>query len=64
MEPHKAWADEIRARRSFRSPEEAQAVLRNELAQLCMQLLGDAAVFKDTPEGNDAFARFIDCCAL
>ncbi|MBS5587124.1 MAG: UDP-glucose--hexose-1-phosphate uridylyltransferase [Clostridiales bacterium] len=64
VEPHKAWADEIRARRSFRSPEEAQAVLRNELAQLCMQLLGDAAVFKDTPEGNDAFARFIDCCAL
>ena len=64
VEPHKKWADEIRARRSFHSPQEAQAVLRNELAQLCMQLLGDAAVFKDTPEGNEAFARFIDCCAL
>ena len=62
--PHRAWADEIRARRTFRGAEEAAAVLKNELAQLCMQLLADAAVFRDTPEGNAALARFVQACAL
>ncbi len=56
---HKAWADEIKEKYQITDADSARNAIRDELGTLCMQLLGDAAVFKDDPAGRAGLDRFI-----
>ncbi|MBD5129548.1 MAG: UDP-glucose--hexose-1-phosphate uridylyltransferase [Ruminococcaceae bacterium] len=57
---HAEWANDILARRSDFNADTAQGIIREEVGALFEQILRDAGVFKCTPEGEKAFARFID----
>lgn len=57
---HIPWADSFRDKYDCSAFEGAHAALRQELAVLCMQLLGDAAVFKDDEAGRAGLDRFVN----
>ena len=57
---HAEWANDILARRSGFNADTAQQIIREEVGAVFEQILRDAGVFKYTPEGESAFARFID----
>lgn len=56
---HKQWADSFRSKYSCLSFASAYDAVKQELAVLCMQLLGDAAVYKDDAAGHAGLDRFI-----
>ena len=56
---HKQWADELAAKYTVSTPEDARNAIKTELGTLCMQLLGDAGVFKDDEQGRAGLDRFI-----
>ena len=58
---HADWADELRARHVF-TPGNADELLRQEVGAVFLQVLLDAGVYKRTPEGQAAFARFLAAC--
>ena len=55
---HADWAEEILRRRSF-TPENAEAVLQEEVGEVFEKVLEDAGVFKRDEAGREAFLRFI-----
>ena len=57
---HADWVDEIRPKypQGF-TKENVEGILREEVGQVFRQVLEDAGVFKLTPEGHEAFMRFI-----
>ncbi len=56
---HAPWAEELKTRHDF-SKEDAEAVLRQEVGQVFMQVLEDAGVFKRDEAGRAAFLRFAE----
>ena len=56
---HAPWAEELKTRHDF-SKEDAEAVLRQEVGQVFMQVLEDAGVFKRDETGQAAFLRFAE----
>ena len=56
---HAPWAEELRTRHDF-AREDADAVLRQEVGQVFMQVLEDAGVFKRDEAGQAAFLRFAE----
>lgn len=58
---HAAWAKDILARRgdAFR-PDTADQILKEEIGAVFEKVLEDAGVFPCTPEGRQAFCRFVD----
>ena len=56
---HAPWAEELKTRHDF-SKEDADAVLRQEVGQVFMQVLEDAGVFKRDEAGRAAFLRFAE----
>lgn len=57
---HYDWICEIAAKHGMQlSDAEAEEALRSELALKCAQVLRDAGVYKDTPEGNAGVLRFL-----
>ena len=56
---HAPWAEELKTRHDF-SKEDAEAVLRQEVGQVFMQVLEDAGVFKRDEAGQAAFLRFAE----
>ena len=61
---HIPWAQAFKDGYKNSPPGEAEARIRRELAQLCMQLLSDAAVYKDTPQGHAGLEKFLFSCEL
>ena len=57
---HLEWADSFKHKYDLSTLEKAQQAIRDELGLLCMQLLGDAAVFKDDEAGRAGLDRFIN----
>ena len=55
---HADWADELKTRYTF-TAENAEEILRREVGAVFAQVLEHAGVFKCTPEGREAFLRFI-----
>ena len=55
---HAAWAQELKARYTF-TPENADGILKKEVGQVFALVLEHAGVYKRTPEGTQAFLRFI-----
>ena len=56
---HAPWAEELKTRHDF-TREDAEAVLRQEVGQVFMQVLEDAGVFKRDEAGRAAFLRFAE----
>ena len=56
---HAPWAEELKTRHDF-SKEDAEAVLRQEVGQVFMQVLEDAGVFKRDEAGQAAVLRFAE----
>ncbi|SCJ75625.1 galactose-1-phosphate uridylyltransferase [uncultured Clostridium sp.] len=62
---HLDWLHELIARYGQNlSPEQAQEVIHKEVGQIGQEILADAGVFKDTPEGRAAQLRFAKACGL
>ena len=55
---HADWAEELKSRHVF-TAENAGELLRQEVGAVFAQVLEHAGVFKRTPEGQEAFLRFI-----
>ena len=55
---HADWAEELKTRYTF-TAENAEDILRREVGAVFAQVLEHAGVFKCTPEGREAFLRFI-----
>ena len=58
---HKEWVDAFIANYTF-TEENAEQILKTEIGKTFVRVLLDAGVYKRTPEGKDAFMRFI--CAV
>ncbi len=56
--PHAAWAEEFLSRRHI-TAENIVNVLHEEIGNVFSQVLADAGVYKDTPEGQTALDRFL-----
>ena len=59
LAPHADWAEALMARCSF-TADNTESILRQEVGAVFMGVLEDAGVYKRTPEGQNAFLRFID----
>ena len=58
LRKHADWADELKTRYTF-TADNAQALLRREVGAVFAAVLEHAGVYKCTPEGREAFLRFI-----
>ena len=58
LEKHADWVTELKTRHSF-TAENAMDILLRETGKVFSEVLEDAGVYKCTPEGRQAFARFI-----
>ncbi len=56
---HADWVDEFLPAYSDITEENIDAVLKDEIGKVFVRVLEDAGVFKCTPEGREAFLRFI-----
>ncbi len=57
---HADWADKIAADHGpFTDIAECESVLRNEVGKVFCRVLCDAGVYKCTPDGREAFRRFL-----
>ena len=56
---HAPWAEELRQRYTF-TTENAMDILQAEVGSVFAQVLEHAGVYKCTPEGREAFLRFIE----
>lgn len=61
---HLEWAQAFKDGYENSAPGEAENRIRLELARLCMLLLSDAAVYKDTPQGHAGLEKFLNTCEL
>ena len=59
LEKHADWAEELRTRYTF-TRENAMDILQKEVGVVFAQVLEHAGVYKCTPEGREAFLRFIE----
>lgn len=59
LSKHAPWVAELKTRYCF-TPENTDAILREEVGQVFRQVLEHAGVYKHTPDGRSAFLRFID----
>ena len=55
---HAAWAEELKKQYSFTS-DNALDILLQETGKVFAAVLEDAGVYKNTPEGREAFLRFV-----
>ncbi len=56
---HADWAEEFCGRYQKIDADNIDSVIRTEIGQVFKQVLEDAGVYKRTPEGREAFLRFI-----
>ena len=55
---HGEWAAQLRERHTF-TPENVDAILRDEVGRVFAQVLEHAGVFKCDEQGREAFLRFV-----
>lgn len=59
LEKHADWVDEFSAKYDKIDNSNIDAIVEKEIGLVFMQVLEDAGVYKRTPEGQEAFDRFI-----
>ena len=58
IEKHKDWFSSFKDNYEF-TEENTEAILRAEVGKTFVDVLRDAGVYKDTPDGREAFLRFL-----
>ena len=59
LSKHAAWVEELKQRYTF-TQDNALDILLKETGRVFTEVLEDAGVYKNTPEGRAAFLKFID----
>ena len=59
IEKHAAWAAEFLPKYDSVTKENIHEILQKEIGMVFIHVLEDAGVYKCTPEGRDAFMRFV-----
>ncbi len=59
LEKHADWYDTFKDAYAF-TEENVETILQDEIGKVFVKVLEDAGVYKCTPEGREAFQRFID----
>ncbi|MCD8365466.1 MAG: UDP-glucose--hexose-1-phosphate uridylyltransferase [Clostridiales bacterium] len=59
LEKHADWFDTFRDDYTF-TEENVEAILQDEIGKVFVRVLEDAGVYKCTPEGREAFRKFVD----
>lgn len=59
LKKHQSWVEELKSQYTFRS-DNISSILRSEVGKVFAQVLEHAGVYKRTPEGEQAFLRFIN----
>ena len=59
IEKHADWVDEFLPKYEHITSENINEILQKEVGLVFEQVLEDAGVYKCTPEGREAFARFL-----
>ena len=59
LEKHADWVDEFLPKYDSITAENVHTILQDEIGHVFTKVLEDAGVYKCTPEGREAFARFI-----
>ena len=57
---HSKWVERIRERHSEINQTNVKEIIEQEIGSVFLEVLNDAGVFKRTPEGKEAFLRFIE----
>lgn len=60
LEKHADWVDEIKAKYPSITAENVEKILQDEIGLVFAKVLEHAGVYKRTPEGKEAFLRFIN----
>ena len=60
LEQHAKWASEIVKKHPELNSENVKEIIEQEIGCVFLEVLFDAGVFKRTPEGKDAFLRFVN----
>jgi UDPglucose--hexose-1-phosphate uridylyltransferase len=58
LSKHAEWLSELKEEYDF-TPENVNDVLKREVGRVFEEVLEDAGVYKCTPEGREAFRRFL-----
>ena len=58
LEKHADWVDELKRQYTF-TAENAMEIILQETGKVFAGVLEDAGVYKNTPEGQTAFERFV-----
>ncbi len=59
LEKHADWVDEFKSQYAAINESNIDSIIQKEIGIVFMQVLSDAGVYKRTPEGQQAFDRFI-----
>ncbi len=59
LSKHAQWVEELKKRYTFTADNALNIVLQ-ETGKVFTEVLEDAGVYKNTPEGRKAFLRFVD----
>ena len=59
LDKHADWAEEVRKKHPELTKENVRAILEEEIGEVFVHVLEDAGVYKCTPEGREAFERFV-----
>ena len=57
LSKHAPWVEELKKRHTF-TPDNALDIVLQETGKVFTEVLEDAGVYKNTPEGRNAFLRF------
>ena len=60
IEKHAAWAAEVLSKYKDINKDNIHEILQKEVGNVFVHVLEDAGVYKCTPEGREAFMRFIE----
>ena len=60
LEKHADWVEEFLPKYDSITPDNVTDIIRTEVGLVFAQVLEDAGVYKCTPDGRAAFARFIE----
>ena len=60
IEKHAAWAAEVLPKYKDINKDNIHEILQKEVGNVFVHVLEDAGVYKCTPEGREAFMRFIE----
>lgn len=60
LDKHGDWADELKEKYGSFSKDTVEEILQEEVGLVFEKVLEDAGVYKNTPEGREAFLRFVE----